>query len=784
MSARLYRVVAAYDTETTNIQRGAEKLAFPILYQIGFLNEHIELRELSVENVEQFVNVRTFRHAEETFDVFESLLSLNEDYVPVVMVHNLGFDMYALAPWLLVHDTSVLARSTTKPISLTINDAEGKPALVFWDTLGMFAKNLATMGVECGFPKLVGSWDYDKIRTPETPLTDEELNYAKHDIYVLFAYIGYYMRLNPMLDEGALGRKICTKTGVVRYKREKLFDGLWAKHQKKTVGAMWRKHTQKQRARTNDELWTMQQATRGGLTFTASRWAGVPLDLEGSDMVVIGYDAASQHPAQMVSHWFPQHFEEATPDVLALDMELVKRVTLDDLLANFEEPFIAAFYACIDVEGLRLKKGSIFEHEGIATLANARRGWPDSARKRKSDYKDSWGSSEESFGKLNAADHARLYMTELDWWIFNQVYDYDKAKPVHGYETGRFCRPTDYAVLSVMRFYKTKQDFKQFMRTGEITEDVEAVMPDCMLSGDVDEDEIKSLYQILKSDLNSIYGVEVTNEARPDQKLIPRGGIVQEAENGIDDMPTLSKTWYQFGQRVVGWSRIAQIVNIMLIADHCEGIINGDTDSLKVLIHREKLADVEKMFKTYSDALTRAKARVCERVKANYPKHYDALNGIGAYEREFEAERFYAAWNKAYMYDSKGKTKIVLAGIPTDRGGSSYEKLAETLLEVCSWDEVCEQLLGYNVTIGNGITKLNDRVIPEFGAWFEGEIDGIHVREPAAIAICPAPKTIGGTLEPENRRNCCVSLGNNANISIDPMYIDWDEAEGFTIERF
>lgn len=766
------------------MQRGADHLAFPILHQIGILADGIELKEIFVDNVEEFVSVCTFRHAAEAYELFETFLSSNKEYTPVVMVHNLGFDMYSLAPWLLAHDTSVLARSATKPITITINNAEGKPALVFWDTLGMFAKNLATMGAECGFPKLVGSWDYDKLRTPETTLTTEEKNYAKRDIYVLFAYIGYYMRLNPMLDESALGRRICTKTGVVRYKREQLFGKLWSSKHQKTVGEMWHSHTQKQRAKTNDELWTMQQATRGGLTFTASRWAGIPLDLVGTDMVVAAYDAASQHPAQMVSHWYPQHFEKATPEILALDMELVKRVTLDDLLAKFEEPFCVAFNACIDVEGLRLKKDSVFEREGIATLANARRGWPNGRLKRKSDYKDSWGVSEESFGKLNTADHARLYLTELDWWILNQTYDYEKATPVHGYETGRFCRPTDYAVLSIMRFYKTKQDFKRFMHTGEITHEVEAVLPDYMRRGEADEKEVRSLYQILKSDLNSVYGIEITNEARPDQKLIPRGGIVQEAEQGVENMPSLSKTWYQFGQRIVGWSRIAQVISIMLINKHCEGVINGDTDSLKVLIKRENRRNVEKSLKKYYDALASAKMATCARVEQSFPNYYDQMNGIGRYELEFETEKFYAAWNKAYMYDACGSAKIVLAGIPTDRGEAGYEALANTLLKVCEWSEVCEQMLGFNVTIGSGITKLNDKVIPEFGTWFDGDINGVHVHEPAVLAICPSPKTIGGTLEPENRRNCSITLDNNADVNIKPTYIDWDEAEGFTIERF
>lgn len=781
MPARPYRVIAAYDTETTNLQRGVKMLAFPILHQIGFLNKCVEsLREITPDNVKQLVNVHTFRHAVETYDVFEQLLARDENYVPVVMVHNLGFDMYALAPWLLTHKTNVLARSSAKPIKIEVLNADDQPALIFWDTVGFFAKNLATMGAELGFEKLVGMWDYEKVRTPESPLTSDEYAYAERDIHVLFAYMGHYLRLNTTLDESKLGRKISTKTGVVRYKREMAFDKLWALEQKRTAGGMWRSHTQHQRIKTNDELWTAQQATRGGLTFTAKRWASIPLDLAGTDNVVIGYDAASMHPSHMVSHWYPRDFAEADVDVLALDMELVKAITLNELLEHFEEPFPVAFNACIDIKGLRLKEGSVFKHEGIATLANARRGWPDKERKRKADYKDSWGTGDEAFGKLESADYARLYMTELDWWIINQVYDYDTATPVHGYETGRFCRPTDYAVLSVMRFYKTKKDFKAFMKTGELTPAIETVLPECDLS----RDDVKQLYAILKSDLNALYGIEITNEARPDQKLVPRGGIVDEPELGVKDMPSLSKTWYQFGQRVVGWSRIAQVINILLIKDYCEGIICGDTDSLKVLVKRKEVNNVKSMLKTYANALTRAKTLVCDRVKRNYPQHYDEMEGIGGYENEFETTRFYAAWNKAYMLERDGKAEVVIAGIPTDKGETSYEKLANELLEVCTWGEVCGQLLGYNITIGYGVTSLNDKVVPEFGTWFDDDVDGVRVNEPAMIAICPDPRTIGGTLEPENRRNSVIALGNNADICVTPTLIDWDGTNGYTIERF
>lgn len=773
------KLVACLDVETCNVSVDGEPRAYPVAYTFAVLREGAELRRMTPENVEELAEVRILRHAADAYELLDDLTAEGEthDYIPVVAVHNLGFDMHALSPWILRHGAGVVARSEESPVAITVNGADGAPKAVLWDTLGMFAKSLETMGAECGFRKLSGSWDYTKRRTPETPLSDDETAYVRRDVLVMLAYIGRYLRLNPRIPPDALGRKVLTKTGAVRYKRESMFSRLKPVGGAKSAGRMWAAHTQRQRPGDNDELWTMQACTRGGLAFASERWAGVPLVCD-EQHAVIAYDAASQHPAQMASHLFPQHFQRADPGVLAVDMELVANVTLGQLLGRLDKPFPVAFDACIDVTRLRLKKGSVFEREAIATLSSSRRGWPGREREGKKDYKDSWGRSRESFGSVKEADYARLYVTELEWWIINQVYDYDTAIPVHGYETGRFCPATDLCMLGVMHYYNGKRELKSYINGGDATEFVRSNVPldvmDGFRRGDIQSiDELQQIYAVIKSELNSLYGIEVTNEARPDQRIERRAGICRDPETGIDDMPKFSKAWYQFGQRVAGWSRIAQVVTILLVAEQCEGIICGDTDSIKMLARKSKKNDIDNALNAYHLALDKAKKSTCKRVERGYPAFFDALEGIGHYELEFMASRFFLAWTKAYMHDASGNAKITLAGIPTGKGEHSLNKLANELLDVLEWDEVCEQLLGYNVTLGSGITELNGRATPEFGAWFDGEVDGDAVSEPSAVAIFPEPKTIGGTLEPENARNSVISLRNNPNVSIEPTLIDW-----------
>lgn len=757
------KVIAAYDSETCNATENGIPMAYPVCHQVGLIDCSVDLRDVTAENVGDLVSVDVYRHAKEAYAILDYLIELGSrnGIVPVVMVHNLGFDMHGLAPWLIAHGCDVLARSTSKPITFTARDDQGEPCLVIWDTLEFFAKSLESMGEECGMPKLMGSWDYDKTRTPETPLTESEIAYAERDITTLFAYTGFWMRRHPLIDETELSQRVCTKTSVVRLERERLFGDMFSAEAKRSAGRMWAIHTQRQKPKSNDELWTMQACTRGGLVFCAEKWASVPLDLSNG-YHVIGYDATSMHPSQMTAHEYPLNFEVASKEVLQMDMGIVTSVTVEKMLDKFNKPFPVAFCAAIDFENLRPKKGTPFVCEGIFTLANSRRGWPEEKRRRKADYKDSWSASDEAFGKVKSAEHARLYLTELEFWLINQIYDYDSAQAIHGYETGRFCKPTDLAVLGVGHYYDQKRQAKQALQSREIE---------------------KAEYDMVKSKLNSLYGIEITNEVHGDQHLIERAGIVQETAFGIEDLPNFCKTWYQFGQRIVGWSRIAQALIIMLIYADCAGIVCGDTDSIKAIVHDDSIDTIKSKMELYARAVDTARERTCARASRNYGNALKDMEGMGHYVEDLRTDRFFSAWNKAYMHGTSNDVSIVVAGLPTDKGEHSYNDLAKELMEVCTWNETCETLLGYNVTIGHGVTKLNDKVVPEFGEWFDGEIDGVRVNEPCAMAIRPCPITIGGSADPDNARNMQIAVSNNPNVRTEPTYIDYIDGTGYVIER-
>lgn len=801
-----YKIIGAYDSETTNYNDNGSIVAFPILHQLGII-DGISIEDVTSENVEDVVSISMYRHTFELYEALNNLIYKHLDYVPVIMCHNLSFDMYGLSSWLSRHEVKVLAKSERKPITFTILNDAGKPVLVIWDTLVFSQQSLERMGDDCGYKKGVGEWDYDRIRTPQTELSNEEIDYAKRDIYTLFAWFGWWLRRNPDIDPSKLAINVVTKTGVVRERRRVRFSKLKGIGLRDNVQRYWLFRNKCEAPSTDDELYTMMAATRGGFTFCSSKNASVPFDLHDSQDVVAAFDATSQHPAQLVSHLYPITFKERSPQVLEESFNLISKVKLKRILNMWERPFPVAFYACFEFENLRPKAGSVYERCGVFPLASAR--YKDAEQLAfdedngdkqayvgemvRRDYCDSAEGAIYAFGKLISADRARLYITELTAWEICQCYDFDSVRAIHGYSTGRFVKPSDMDVISVMQFYKAKDAFKeareQFKNEGTISnaEDliklgIAPAVAQGMLEGSISDGDVEATYLGLKADLNAIFGISCSNQYRR-PTVLSNTGITYTGEFGICNAPKNPKVWYQFGQRIVGWSRIAQICAIELTMPYAKELINGDTDSIKELVSRSNIPTIEQALDKLGHAIDAGKEKICSRVKRSYPDLHDDLDQIGYYVHEFDSERFCAAWNKSYVTqdidkrEDKLRFSFTMAGIPTRRRVSDHScfigvnGLADRLYALgMSFDEICDVFLGYNVTYAHDIIRLNGRRFPEWGEHvlldvedYGGEIS--RVIEPCALALYPMAKTINDTTSPENEANMIYAIRNRPTVN-------------------
>lgn len=791
-----YEIIGAYDSETTNVIDGLHRRAFPILHQLGIL-DGTPIDEIGADNVEAHCNISLYRHAVDLYCALDDVCNTAASYVPVICCHNLSFDMYGLSSWLEGHDVKVLAKSRQKPITFTVLDEGGNPCLVLWDTLVFSGQPLARMGEDCGYFKASGDWDYDLIRTPSTPLDDDELNYARRDVYALLAWLGWWLRRNPDIEPSKLGLNVVTKTGVVRERRRVRFDGVKGNNPKYNIGRFWLYMNRMEMPRTDEELYTMHASTRGGSVFCALKSASIPYDLIGTDERVFGFDATSQHPAQMVSHRYPVKFHETSAKALELSFRTIARKSVGDVLAKWSKPFISAFYACFEFENLRPKADSIYEKFGIFPLASARfssvHEIPDIDNEQGTifknylldiGYKDEAVNPIYQFGKLVSADRCILFLTELAAWEISRAYDYDSCSARFGYMTNRFVRPTDMSTVSVMQFYKAKNLFKaareEYYGHGRITSGDalrEVNVPNSIVSsmenGTLSDTDVDLTYLSLKSDLNALFGIEACNEFRRATIMSPHG-IDYEGEQGICNAPKNPKAWYQFGQRIVGWSRIAQMCIMELMAPEIECIVNGDTDSIKVLARRDAIGRISSKLETYARAVDKAKEDNCKRVKLAYPALFDPLDGIGHYVLEFESERFCASWNKAYCThdidkrDGKRKFAFTLAGVPARLGVNACADYLYSNGE--AFGDITDKMLGYNVTYAYSMHHLNARSFPEWGDAFDDDVtdylgNTAHVVEPASLALYPMSKTLNSLTNAENRANFACARENRPTVN-------------------
>lgn len=805
-----YRIIGAYDSETTNYSQDGIVCAFPVLHQLGILDGTL-IEDVTPANVEDCVHVELYRHTSELYERLDTIVDANSGYVPVICCHNLSFDMYGLSQWLNRHDVRVLAKSARKPITFCIMNESGKPGLIIWDTLIFTQQSLERMGNDCGYSKAVGEWDYDLIRTPETPLTEAELDYSKRDIYTLLAYLSWWLRRNGDISPDKLALNVVTKTGVVRERRKVRFQARKGKGRRRKIGDYWLYQNRKEAPKTDDELYTMQAATRGGFTFCSSANASIPFDLRDTNLRVFAFDATSQHPAQMCSHLVPENFHKTSSRVLTMAFELVQLCSLQRVLDKWEQPFNVAFYGCFRFTNLRPKAGSIFAREGILSLASARYKPIEYVDEDNGDacahdlnradlsYIDMVENAVSEFGKLVSAEVAQLYITELTAWEICQCYDFDSVEGVSGYITGQYVKPPDMAIVSVMQFYKAKNEFKiareryyanELVTNGNVLRSlgVSPAIVDGLESGNITGNDVEATYLSLKADLNALFGIEASNEYRRDT-VLTSNGISFSGGFGIQNAPKNPKAWYQFGQRIVGWSRIAQICVMLLIQEDIATVINGDTDSVKVLGNVGNLDAINAKLGILGNAIDKAKKNVCERVQVSYPEYYDELHGIGHYVHEFTSEAFCASWNKAYCTfdidkrDGKRHFSFTLAGVPTGRRSNNVSSFigingyADRLIALgWTFEQVCNLLLGYNVTLANDVIRMNARRFPAWSEIFFGHVtdylgNTVLVAEPAALAIYPMAKSINDTSTEENAVNCRIAKRNNPEVNTDDVIV-------------
>lgn len=792
-SRKPFRVAAVYDTETTNIQAGTETRAYPILYIFN------DLRDTPVESYDASTDdVRYYRHADDALAYIDDLIEYGatHGYVPVIAAYNLMFDMQTLMLALTRSYTiSVNAQTATSVYTLDLC-VDDNVVCRFWDTFYLEMGGLRAMGETCGLPKAVGDWDYTLVRTPETPLTDAELFYARRDVQVIPQYLQWLLHANHWLTSDMLGSRVLTKTSLVRQMARREIGGRRVTLQsgKKITLQRAFEMTCNQEFPKNYEAYALRKACfRGGLTFTSAKNAGVVVPN------VASLDVTSMHHAFINGRRLPVKFAPIPSDILQVACERIVNTSLEDVLANYSDPFRTGVHAAVRFTKLRLRKNTCFDVWGIAicprskfvqTLqadtdyANNERAKTQENSIRAHGYVDSAVNAIYAFGKLYCADKCILHVNEIELWNVAQVYEYDEMDVLYGEGTTKTIIPPDYVTLQSNMLFARKTDVKNLIKhyhegvayTEKIPDSIPEGIARDAKTGALNMKFLQSYYSsTVKGQFNGIYGTQAQDVMKADYRMTENGELevdkstVCTPENFANKRPKTPRVLYTYGMRIVAGSRMHLLIAMMLLYRHFGNrvtVTGGDTDSLKISCDND-VSDMEllKALEPLHTAIENAINITMRRVRSTAADMASTLKHIGKFEIEEcgDTTRYVEhmeLWNKARIsLDTDGRVHVTCAGLPRPGGMYTIEDfVADVMHAGHGFAETVQMSLGYDVLVDYEICHTLQRNRPHACDRYTGDVtdyrgETAHVDTPEAIGLYPSGRWLGESDKQANAEN-------------------------------
>lgn len=352
---------------------------------------------------------RTWEELEEVFNTINEFLSLSNDKILVIYIHNLSYEFQFLCRRYVWQ--KVFAIDNRKPIYAIMLDYGIElrcSYLLSGYNLAKLAENLTIVNIQ----KLVGDLDYSLLRHSNTKLTKKEIMYCVNDVKIVMAYI--YERIQ--LD-GGITKIPMTKTGYVRqYCRKKCFYG----NQK----GKYRKNREYYELMQNltltlDEYKQAKRAFQGGFTHANPFYSGQILFDVSSD------DFTSSYPTVMVSELYPMSSGEL--------IDIKSKKDFNDSLK---------YYCCLfDAEFEDLEPRVLFDN--YISLSRC------------------WDVKEPSVnnGRLVSAKHICITLTEQDFNIIKCFYKWKHFRVANfrRYKKSYLPKPL---IESILKLYSDKTTLK------------------------------------------------------------------------------------------------------------------------------------------------------------------------------------------------------------------------------------------------------------------------------------------------------------------------------------
>ena len=324
--------------------------------------------------------------------------ALPEDVKTIIWIHNLSYEFQFLCN--IITWDKVFARLAHKPMKATCKEY---PKIEFRCSYMLTRLSLASWGKQLGVHKAVGDLDYDKLRTPLTPLTDEELHYGEMDCLVLYAGIQEYVKRYKMQHRIPL-----TQTGTVRREVKDLLikDKHYVRQMKKLV------------PKSPDEYKRLQNVFAGGYTHANQMYSGKLVDEP-----IQHYDFASSYPAVMFCEKYPMEAWYYNGD---------NHIPVDD--SYFEHTAYTFYLQFTKIESISF---NTYIQQSRCSCYNPK----------------------VDNGRILYADALEIYCTEQDWITIRNNYRWDTLKVVRVWRADKDYLPRPF-LQYILELYGNKTSLK------------------------------------------------------------------------------------------------------------------------------------------------------------------------------------------------------------------------------------------------------------------------------------------------------------------------------------
>lgn len=514
----------------------------------------------------------------------EYKISLKKRFV--IYIHNLSYEFQFIRHYF--EWEKVFCLKDRKPIyALTKDGIEFRCSyLLSGYSLEKLGENLTKYKVD----KKVGDLDYSLKRHSTTPLTNKELGYILNDGLVVMAHIQ-----EEIERLGNISKIPLTKTGYVR----NLCRNNCIKHDKSYKYKKLIKNLQL----TPQSYKQLKRVFTGGFTHANINYVDKIINNVSS------FDFTSSYPAVMIAEKFPMSIPHKTI--------INSRKEFNYYLNNYCCVFSCTFYnisSCVEYENyISLSKCNMIENEVVNN------------------------------GRIVEADKLNIILTEQDFFIIQEMYEWDY------FEIGDFTfffkdyLPKDF-INTILTLYKDKTELK-----------------------DVEGKEVE--YMVSKSMLNALFGMAVTDICR-DEIIYNKDWSIEKVNinEAIEEYNNDKKRflYYAWGVWITAYAKRNLFTGI---TEFKNDYIYSDTDSIKVVNKDNHIEYINK----YNEDITK-KIEGCLKhydidIDLARPKNKKGIEKpLGVWEYEGTYDRFKTLGAKRYITEKDKKLSITIAGVSKKDG--------------------------------------------------------------------------------------------------------------------